>query len=260
MMAQLPYYQQIGDNLYADQSGKYFNIVNGNRSYVTSPYDTQTQKLNSIYDSQRKAQLDQLKAQRDRAIGQLNKQKTDLAPVYQAQRNQADVVNAQNVNRLRELMAANGINASGESLTTQANLASSRQNALNDINTQENQAVSAIDRQIADANDPSVEQAINNQIENARAQALLDAYNQYQQDVYNKAADWRDYSLLQQKNSGGNSSGGSSRKSSTKKATSSTSDSDLQKAYQEYQRQQQIQNQYAPTPFRATQTKPRQII
>jgi uncharacterized protein YbjQ (UPF0145 family) len=135
MMAQLPYYQQIGDNLYADQSGKYFNIVNGNRSYVTSPYDTQTQKLNSIYDSQRKAQLDQLKAQRDRAIGQLNKQKTDLAPVYQAQRNQADVVNAQNVNRLRELMAANGINASGESLTTQANLASSRQNALNDINT-----------------------------------------------------------------------------------------------------------------------------
>jgi hypothetical protein len=256
-MAQLPYYQQIGDNLYADNTGKYFNIVNGNRSYVTSPYDTQTQKLNSIYDSQKNSQLDQLKAQRDKSLTDLNAQKTDLAPVYQAQRNQADVVNAQSVNRLRELMAANGINASGENLTTQANLASARQNAFNDINTQENQAISAIDRQISDVNDPAQEQAIISQIESARAQALMDAYNQYLQQIDNKAADWRDYTALRAKSSSRGSSGGSTKKKST---ATTTNDSALAQAYADYQKQQQIQQKYAPRPFRATQTKPRQII
>jgi hypothetical protein len=226
-MALLPY-QQIGDNLFVDQAGKQFNItkgtytdatgrkVNGSiRSYVASPFDTQAQKMNDIYNAQKKAQLDSLKQQQTKAVNDLTMQKKNLAPVYQGQRNQADVVNAQNVAKLRELMAANGINASGENITAQSNLASARQTSLNDINNNENQAISALDKQIADVNDPAQQQAIINQIEAARAQAQLDAWNNYLDKMDSKASDWRTYALqkaqAQAKSSGGGS-GGRSKK------------------------------------------------
>jgi hypothetical protein len=195
-MALLPY-SQIGDNLYADSSGKYFNLTNGSytgangkkvngqvRSYVQSPFDARSKQLNTMYDAQRKTQLDALRAQQQKQI-------KDIKPTYQAQRNSADVVNAQNVSRLRELMAANGINASGENITASANLAAQRQGAMNEINTNEQSAI----RQIQD---PSQEQAIINNIEAQRSQALAGAYNQSQQDVYQAKQDyegkaWREY-------------------------------------------------------------------
>jgi hypothetical protein len=189
---------QIGDNLYADLEGKYYRLNGGQKAYETSPYDAMTTRLNSLYDSQRKNQLDQLKAQRERAITGFNAQKKELAPQYQNQRNQADVVNAQNVSRLRELMASQGINASGENLTTQAGMASARQGALSEITTNENQVMGDIDRQIAEANDPSHEQAINNAIEGERSKALTDYYGQWQQDVYQRSLDWRNYQMQQQ--------------------------------------------------------------
>ncbi|MDF2854233.1 MAG: hypothetical protein K0Q87_84 [Neobacillus sp.] len=189
-MALLPY-SQIGENLYADTSGKQFNITNGNRSYVQSPYDAMTNKLNSLYDNQKNSQLTQLKAQRERAISGYNKQKTELKPVYQNQRNQADVVNAQNVTRLRELMAAQGINTSGENLTTQASMASARQSALGEITGQENQAMGEIDRQIANENDPSRDQAIIDSIETERSSRLAEAYNQYQQQILQQQQAWK---------------------------------------------------------------------
>jgi hypothetical protein len=184
---------QIGDNLYADIEGKYYRLNGGQKAYETSPYDAMTTRLNSLYDSQRKTQLDQLKAQRERAITGFNAQKKELAPQYQNQRNQADVVNAQNVSRLRELMAAQGINASGENLTVQAGQASARQTALGEITNNENAAYRDIDRQIADVNDPSQEQAINNEIETARTRALTDAYQQAQQQIYQQYLDWQQH-------------------------------------------------------------------
>jgi hypothetical protein len=216
---------QIGDNLYADAQGKYYRLNGSNKAYEESPYDTYSTKINSLYDTQKKSQLEQLKAQRERAISGYNKQKTDLKPVYQNQRNQADVVNAQNVTRLRELMAAQGINASGENLTTQAGMASARQSALGAITGQENQAMSEIDRQIADENDPSREQAIINSIEAERSSRLADAYQQSQQEIYQRYLDWRNYQLqLQQMakssgGSGGRSGSGSTSASSTSSTT-----------------------------------------
>lgn len=241
---------QIGDNLYADAQGKYYRLNNGQKAFEESPYDTMSNKINSLYDSQRKNQLDQLKAQRDRAISGFNKQKTDLRPVYQNQRNQADVVSAQNASRLRELMAAQGINASGENLTTQASMASARQTALGAINTEENQAVGAIDQQIAEENDPAREQAIINAIESERSGKLTDAYQQSQQEIYQRYQDWRNYQMqkqqfeLEQKmkeleyqralaaqaaassgGGGGGGRGGRSSRSSSRKTSSSSSSS-----------------------------------
>jgi hypothetical protein len=220
---------QIGDNLYADTQGKYYRLNNGQKTYEESPFDGYSTKINSLYDSQRKNQLDALKVQRDKAVSGFNQQKKELAPKYQNQRNQADVVNAQNVARLRELMAAQGINASGENLTTQAGMASARQSALGEITNNEETAYRDIDRQIADVNDPSKEQAIVNEIETARTSRLAEAHQQAQQEIYERYLEWRNYQMQQQaaaeaasraRSSGG--SGGSSRKkSSSSKSTSS---------------------------------------
>jgi chorismate mutase len=176
---------QLGDNSYANQLGQYYSFDNKHkRQYSQSPFGTQSAQINDVYNKQRKSQLDLLKQQRTKAISGFNQQKKDLVPQYAAQRNQSDVVNAQNVSRLREVMAANGINASGENVTASADLASSRQGALNNINTQQNQANAAIDKQIADVNDPAQEQAIINGIETERSRGISDAFNQSMQQIY----------------------------------------------------------------------------
>jgi hypothetical protein len=186
---------QIGDNLFSEDTGKYYNLNNGAKSYVKSPYETSQEKINQMYDAQRNGQLNTLKAQREKAIGGFNQQKKELTPQYAAQRNQADVVNSQNVTRLRELMAANGINMSGENVTAQANMNSSRQNSFMDINNNENQAMGAIDKQIANENDPSREQSINDSVESERSRSLTDAFSQAQQQAYQQQVDWRNYAM-----------------------------------------------------------------
>jgi len=176
---------QIGDNLYANQLGQYYAFDNKHkRSYTQSPFDSQAKGLNSVYDQQRKSQLALLSQQRTKAVSGFNQQKKDLVPQYQAQRNQADVTNAQNVSRLRELMAANGINASGENVTASAGLSSARQASFNDINNNQYQANATLDRQIANANDPAQEQAIINAIETERSGRLADLRGQTQQQIY----------------------------------------------------------------------------
>ena len=184
---------QIGDNLYADPTGKYYSLANGAKTFSQSPYETAQDKINQMYDAQKQSQLNQLKQQREKALTGFNQQKKDLAPQYASQRNQADVVNAQNVTRLRELMAANGINMSGENITAQANMNSSRQSAFNDINNNEQQAYGAIDRQIADVNDPSKDQSIIDSIETERSSKLADEWTRSQQQTYQQMVDYRNY-------------------------------------------------------------------
>jgi hypothetical protein len=252
---------QIGDNLYSEDTGKYYNLNNGQKSYIKSPYETSQEKINQMYDAQRNGQLNTLKAQRDKAIGGFNQQKKDLTPQYANQRNQADVTNAQSVTRLRELMAANGINMSGENVTAQANMNSARQNSFNDINNNENQAMGAIDKQIANENDPSREQSINDAIATERSKSLNDAFTQSQQQAYQQQVDWRNYAMqkaqfdleqqarqqaLQQAAAAqsaakarSSSGGGSSRSggSSKSKSTPAPKTNALTDAYQQYQNQ-----------------------
>lgn len=136
-----------------------------------------TAMINQIYDQQRNAQLNQLRSSRDKAVGELNQQRTNLAPAYQQKRNQADVVNQQNVQRLRELMAANGLTQSGENVSANVALSSQRLNSLNQLNLQQQQAYNDIDRRISNLNDPANEQALMAALEAERSKALLGQMN-----------------------------------------------------------------------------------
>jgi hypothetical protein len=154
---------------------------------VNKYYSQSTGDVNSLYDKQKQTQLSQLKAQRDAAIGKINQQQTATKQDYYNQRNQADVVNAQNVQKLREIMAANGVSTSGENLTLNAQANSDRLNALNSLNQQEQAKMNDYASQITDWNNPARDESITNQIEAARTQALLNA----KQAAYNRA--WNEF-------------------------------------------------------------------
>ncbi len=98
-------------------------------------------------------------------------------------------MNQQNVQRLRELMAANGLTASGENVTAQVAQNNTRQASLNALNVQEQQVMNDFDRRIADIQDPSQANAITSQIEAQRAQAMFDAYNRVQGEAYQRERD-----------------------------------------------------------------------
>lgn len=136
-------------------------------------YDQTSGDVNTLYDKQKSSQLAALKAQRDAAIGQTKQD-------YYDKKNQADVVNSQNLQKLREIMAANGVSSSGENLTLNAQANSDRQNSLNTLNNEEQ-------AKINDWNNPSRDQAIVDQVEAARTQALLNA----KQNAWTRA--WNEY-------------------------------------------------------------------
>jgi hypothetical protein len=159
-----------------------------NLSTLTNNYLTQlTTNTNKVYDQQKAATLAQMKADQQAAVAKLNSQKKDTAVSYQGQRNQTDVVMAQNVQKVRELMAANGLNASGENVTAQASANSDRLGAINALNLQQQSAIRGINDQINDVNNPAKQQAALAQIEAQRSQALLDAKNNAQEQA------WRQY-------------------------------------------------------------------
>jgi hypothetical protein len=159
-----------------------------NLSTLTNKYLTDVNaQINKIYDQQKATQLASFNADKTAAINKLNAQKKDTSVAYQGQRNQADVVSAQNVQKLRELMAANGLNASGENVTAQAGANSDRQNSINSLNLQEQSAVRDINNQINDQNNPARQQAAVAQIESERAKALLDGKNTAEEKA------WREY-------------------------------------------------------------------
>jgi hypothetical protein len=159
-----------------------------NLSTLTNKYLTDVNsQINKIYDQQKATQLASFNADKTAAINKLNAQKKDTSVAYQGQRNQADVVSAQNVQKLRELMAANGLNASGENVTAQAGANSDRQNSINSLNLQEQSAVRDINNQINDQNNPARQQAAVAQIEAERAKALLEGKNTAEEKA------WREY-------------------------------------------------------------------
>lgn len=153
--------------------------------------------VNSIYDQMKDAQLAAMRAAREKAIGNINYQKSLVAPQYQSSRNQADVVNAQNVQRLREMMATNGLNASGENVSATVALQSARQKSLNDLNLQEQQTINDYDRQITDLNNPADELALIANIESQRAQALYQDGIRVDETNYNRQQDAFNNSLAE---------------------------------------------------------------
>lgn len=132
------------------------------------------QKINDMYNNQRAAELARLHASRDKAVGEVNQKKAETAPMYQGMRNQADVVNSQNVKRLRELMAANGLQASGENVSANAAMNNERANSINSLNLQEQQTMNDYNRRITDLMNPDNENALISALESERSRALLE--------------------------------------------------------------------------------------
>jgi hypothetical protein len=151
--------------------------------------DDYVNKIGDTYDKQQQALTERFNAQRDRAVGQINQQKSELAPQYASLRNQTDVVNSQNVARLRELMASQGLSGSGENVTSQVALGSARQGALNQLNAQEQQQRNDYDRRIADANNPSELNALMAQLEAERARAMLEGESRTDELAYQRERD-----------------------------------------------------------------------
>lgn len=148
-----------------------------------------TDQINNMYNQQREAKLAQLRASRDKAIRQINQQKEEVAPKYQGMRNQTDATNLQNVQKLREVMAANGLNATGENVTAQTNMANQRLNSINSLNLQEQQTNNDLNRRITDLNNPDTENELIAALEAERSRALLDLGMQADQNVYNRNRD-----------------------------------------------------------------------
>jgi hypothetical protein len=149
----------------------------------------QQNSVNGLYDQMQKAQTDAYTANRDKAIGDINYQKEQVAPQYQGMRNQTDVANLQNAQKLQELMASRGLGASGENVTATVNQNNARQNSLNSLNLQEQQTNNDFDHQIANLNDPAELNALIANIGTQRAQALMDANNRADEVGYSRGRD-----------------------------------------------------------------------
>lgn len=158
-------------------------------SQIGDMFNNQSKYLNDMYNQQKESQLGQLRASRDKAIGEINQQKANVAPQYQTMRNQTDATNLQNVQRLREVMANAGLTSSGENVTANVAMNNQRVNSLNQLNLQEQQAVNDYDRRIADLNNPAEENALIAAIEAERSRAMYDAYNLSQETGYNRYRD-----------------------------------------------------------------------
>jgi hypothetical protein len=158
-------------------------------NYIQQMMEQQKSYLDNMYNQQKEAQLGQLRAQRDKAVGQINQQKSQVAPQYQGMRNQQDVMNLQGAQKLREIMAANGLNATGENISASVSMNNERVNSINKLNLQEQETMNDFERRISDLNNPAEEQAMIAAIEAQRSQALFDAYNRSQDVGYNRYRD-----------------------------------------------------------------------
>jgi hypothetical protein len=190
---------QLGSNLYGNDNGQYYSLQNGSyigangqkqngqvKVYQDSPWSTSQNQINGLYGAQQKQQLGALKQQQQTALAGLNQQQKVSDQGFYGQRNQADVTNAQNVQHMREVMAQNGLNMSGENITATAGLNAQRQAAFNDINQKQADANAQFDQQRSSINDPQHAQDIIDQINAQKSQALLNAWNTYMSRLDNQ--------------------------------------------------------------------------
>lgn len=182
--AQTKYYQQLTGQAYGSPEKPKAPVYNPEKNLQ------QNQKyVNQLYDQQTQSEIARLQASRDSALGVINQQKANVAPQYQSMRNQTDAVNMQNVQRLREVMASNGLTTSGENVTAQVAQNNTRQNSINSLNLQEQQTVDDLNRRIVDLQNPANEQALTSALEAERTKALLNSYNQSNETTYNRYRD-----------------------------------------------------------------------
>lgn len=145
--------------------------------------DEQIQKIKDLNDGVKKQRLGELVNQKDQAVTDLRRQLSDQLPAYQTARAQADVMETQNLNKLKEYMANNGAFSSGDNLSRGSNVLTQKTNTINQVNGNENAFTSGITNKIADANTAynnnvnSVTQSIDNETASS-IEALRDKVRQ----------------------------------------------------------------------------------
>lgn len=169
-------------------------LNDANKNFMNDQTSNMYNQINNLYDQLQQAQISQLRASQQAAIKKLNQQQAEFGQQIQGQKNQASVNSAQAAERLRELMAANGISASGENVTANVALQNARQSAMNALDMQQNNFDRGIANQISDVNNPLQEQSILAQLNAQRAQALIDAQNTaWNQNFQQQQMDWQQY-------------------------------------------------------------------
>ena len=159
-----------------------------NQGLLGDGYKTaRTDAINQIYDAQRKAREEELKAAYDRSMSDYEAARAKIAPEYQKQANDLSVQYERNRQNFNNQAAATGINSGTAS---QAALArgGEYQRDFGNLRTAEANATAEADRQMANLTaeyQANIRAALADN-DYKKAQALLDEYNDgYQRDLKN---------------------------------------------------------------------------
>ena len=159
-----------------------------NQGLLGSGYNTaRTDAINQIYDAQRRAREEELKAAYDRSKSDYEAARAKIAPEYQKQANDLSVQYERNRQNFNNQAAATGINSG---VASQAALArgGEYQRDFGNLRTAEANATAEADRQMANLTaeyQANIRAALANN-DYKKAQALLDEYNNgYQRDLKN---------------------------------------------------------------------------
>lgn len=168
---------------------------------VGTSYNTaRTDAINQIYDAQRRAREEQLKAAYDKSMSSYTAARDKIAPEYQKQANDLAVQYERNRQNFNNQAAATGINSG---VASQAALArgGEYQRDLGNLRTAEANATAEADRQMANLTaeyQANIRAALADN-DYKKAQALLDEYNNgYQRDLKNAQilAEFGDFSAF----------------------------------------------------------------
>jgi hypothetical protein len=227
---------------------------------TTIPADQQ-KRIDDMYNQQRNSQLAEYDSSRNTAINQINAQKTQTNQQFYDSRNQADVVNFQNRKALQEMMAAQGLNRSGENISANVGLQAARQNTLGGLNRDEQNILGGLNSKLTEINDPTRRNSIISAIEAQRSQALAEAMQRAidmaeQQRQFNEQLAWqKEQFRIQQANRGrsGGGGGGGSRSSSSQSVAKPTTQTDeinsMAQVMIESQKKNQSQGRLTPATY-----------
>lgn len=172
-----------------------------NQGLLGSGYNTaRTDAINQIYDAQRKAREEELKAAYDKSKSDYEAVRAKIAPEYQKQANDLSVQYERNRQNFNNQAAATGINSG---VASQAALArgGEYQRDFGNLRTAEANATAEADRQMANLTaeyQANIRAALADN-DYKKAQALLDEYNNgYQRDLKNAQilAEFGDFSAF----------------------------------------------------------------
>ena len=172
-----------------------------NQGLLGSGYNTaRTDAINQIYDAQRKAREEELKAAYDKSMSDYQAARDKIAPEYQKKANDLSVQYERNRQNFNNQAAATGINSG---VASQAALArgGEYQRDFGNLRTAEANATAEADRQMANLTaeyQANIRAALADN-DYKKAQALLDEYNNgYQRDLKNAQilAEFGDFSAF----------------------------------------------------------------